>query len=146
MSYLLGIFSAQHDCYYVETTGAVLDVVGSDKVTCSPKHPGFLGFCHGRLGWAEILIRPGLDLYKNKRPVTVDHNQIDFASLAGKITGERFETFAFEEFLAAFLAPSAEQLLVRQQPAFVWKQFSYQLFRIDLAILRWCGRCAAVRV
>ena len=111
---------------------------------CRPEHSGFFGFSYGRLGRAEILVRPGLYLDKDKCPVAVDHNQIDFSGLAGEIASERFETFAFEEFLGAFFTPSAERHLIRRRPAFVLQQISYLVFRIDLVILRRCGRCAAV--
>ena len=103
------------------------------------------GFCYNRLGRAEVLVRPGLDFDEDKRPVTIDHNQVDFAGLAGKVSSERFETFAFEEFLAAFFTPPAEQFLVRRRSACLLQQISYQVFRIDLVILRWCGRYAVVR-
>jgi len=134
MSYLLGTslyrtwhraFFARHDCYYVEAKGPVLDIVGGKKIAGRPVHPGLLGLRDRRLRRAEILARPGLDLDKDECPVTIDHNQVDFAGLAGKIAGERFETFAFEEFLAAFFAPSAERVFIGRQYVFVWQQFSY---------------------
>ncbi len=108
MSYLRGDFFAQYDCHYVEAISAVLDVVGGKKVACRPEHSGFFGFGDGRLGRAEILIRPCLYLDKDKRPVAIDHNQIDFAGLAGEVASERFETFAFEKLLTAFFTPAAE--------------------------------------
>jgi hypothetical protein len=145
MSYLFRAFFAQHYCYYVKTKGPVLDVVGSKKKACRPEHSGFLGFGDSRLGRAEILTCSGLYFDKDKRPVTIDHNQVDFAGLAGEVASECFETFALEEFLAAFFTPSAEQLFVCEQPAFVRQQISYPVFRIALVILRWCGRCAAGR-
>ena len=145
MSYLSGAFFAQHDCYYIETKGAVLDVVDGKKIACRAEHSGFFGFGDGRFGRAKIFGRPCLYFNKDKSPVTIYHNKIDFAGLAGEVASECFETFAFEEFLAAFFTPSAEQLLVCQQPVFVRQQFSYQLFRVNLAILRQCGRCAAGR-
>ena len=144
MSYLRGAFFAQYDCHHVEAIRAVLDLVGGKKVTCRPEHSGFFGFGDSRLGRAEILIRPGLDLDKDKRPVAIDHNQVNFAGLAGEVASECFETFAFEEFLGAFFTPSAEQFFVRRRPVFVRQQISYIVFRIDLVILRRCGRCAAV--
>ena len=49
MSYLLGGFFAQHDCYYVEAKGPVLDIVGGEKVACRAEHPGLLGFGDNRL-------------------------------------------------------------------------------------------------
>jgi hypothetical protein len=145
MSYVFGAFVAQDDCYYVEAKRPVLDIIGGKKIACSSEHSGLLNFRDGRLRRAEVLSRPRLDLNKDKRPVTIYHNQVNFAGLAGEVADEGFETFAFEEFLAAFFTPSAEQLLIRQQPALVRQQFSYQMFRIDLAILRRCGRCAAWR-
>ncbi len=145
MSYLIGTFFAQHDCYHIEAKWAVLDIVGGKKIACRPEHSDFFCFCDGRLGWAEILVRPGLYLGEDKRPVTVDHNQVYFTCLAGEIASERFEAFSFEEFLGAFFTPSAEQLLIRRRLAFVQQQISYLVFRIDLVIWRRCGRCAAGR-
>jgi hypothetical protein len=146
MSYLRRAFFAQYDCHHVEATRAVFDIIGGKKIACRPEHSGFLGFGDGRLGRAEILVRSGLYLDKDKRPVAIDHNQIDFTGLAGEVAGERFETFAFEELLAAFFTPSAEQLFVRRRSALVRQQISHLVFRIDLVILRRCGRCAAGRV
>ena len=136
MSYLLRAFFAQHDCYYVEAKGPVLDIIGSKKIAGRPEHSGFLGFGDGRLGRAEILVRPGLYFDKDECPVAVDHNLIDFAGLAGEVASERFETFAFQKLLTAFFTPAAEQLPIRQQSAFVRQQISYLVFRIDLVILR----------
>jgi hypothetical protein len=144
MSYLLGAFFTQHDCHHIEATRAVLDVVGGKKVACCSVHSGFFGFGNGRLGRAEILVCPGLNLDKDKRPIAVDHNQVNFTCFAGEVASERFETFALEEFLGAFFTPLAKRLLIRWRPAFVRQQISYFVFRIDLVILRWCGRCAAV--
>ena len=93
--------------------------MGGKKIAGRPEHSGFLGFGDGRLGRAEIFVRPSFHFDKDKRPVAVDHNQVDFAGLAGKVASECFETFAFEKFLGAFFTPSAEQLLIRRRPAFV---------------------------
>jgi len=144
MSYLWAAFFTQHDCHHIEAAGAILDIVGGKKIAGRPEHSGFFGFGDGRLGRAEILVCPGLYLDKDKRTVAIDHNQIDFAGLAGEVASERFETFAFEKFLGAFFTPSAEQILIRRRPAYVRQQISYLVFRIDLVILRRCGRCAAV--
>ena len=122
MSYLPGAFFAQHDCHHIETTRAILDIIGGKKVMCRAEHSGFLGSGDGRLGWAEILVRPGLYFDKNKRPVAVDHNQVDFTGLAVEVASECFKTFSLEVFLGAFFTPSAEQLFVRQEPAFVRQQ------------------------
>jgi hypothetical protein len=145
MSYLLGAFFVQDDCYYVEAKGPVLDVVDGKKIACRPEHSGFFGFSNGRLGRTEILVRPGLDFDKDECPVSVNHNQVDFARFAGEIASEGFEALTFEEFLAAFFAPSAEQLFFRQRLAFVRQQISHLTFRIALVIWRRCGRCAAER-
>jgi hypothetical protein len=153
MSYLLGSLFSQYYYYYVEAKWPVLDVVGGKKITCRSEHSGLLGFSDNRLrrkvshtgGRTEILIRPGLDLDKDKRPVTVNHNQIDFARLAGEVASERFEAFAFEEFLAVFFTPSAEPLFISQRLALFRQQISYCVFRNVLVIWRRCGRCAAGR-
>jgi hypothetical protein len=159
MSYLGFAFFTQHNCYYVEAKGPVLDVVDGEKIACRPDHSGFFGFCHCRLGWAEILVRPGFYLDKDKCAVSINHNQVDFAGFAGEVTSKRFEAFMFKEFLAAFFAPSAAQLFIRRRPAFVRQrvpisqafremgsqQISYPVYRVDLVILRLCVRCAAWR-
>jgi hypothetical protein len=145
MSYLLGSLFSQYYYYYVEAKRAVLDVIGGKKEACRPEHPGLLGFGDNRLRRTEILVSPCLYLDKDKRAVSIDHNQVDFARLAGEVASKRFEAFMFKEFLAAFFTPSAAQLFVRRRPAFVRQQISYLVYRIDLVILRWCGRCAAGR-
>jgi hypothetical protein len=145
MPYLLGAFFAQDDCYYVEAAGAFFDIIYGKKMACGPDHSGFFGFGDRRLGGAEILVSPGLYLDKDKRAVFIYHNQVDFAGFAGEITSEGFEAFAFEEFLAAFFAPSAAQLFARRRPASVRQQISYPVYRIDLVILRLCARCASGR-
>lgn len=145
MPYLVFAFFAQDDCYHVEAARAFFYVIYGKKMACGPDHSGFFGFGDRRLGGAEIFVSPGLYLDKDKRAVFVYHNQVDFAGFAGEITSEGFEAFAFEEFLAAFLAPSAAQLFVRRRPSHVRQQISYSVYRIDLVILRLCARCAAGR-
>lgn len=94
---------------------------------------------------AEILVRPGLDFDEYNAPVFIDHNQIDFTALAGKISGECLETFAFEEFLAVFFAPFAERLGILRQLVLFRQKISYPQSRVSyLAIWRPCARCAAV--
>jgi len=110
MSYLGTAFIIQYDCYHVESKGPVLDIIGGKKIAYRPEHSGFLCRGYRRLGWAEVLVRPGLYLDKDERAVAVDHNQVDFPAPAGEVAGERFETFTFEELLAAFFTPSSEQL------------------------------------
>jgi hypothetical protein len=103
MSYLLGSFFSQHYYYYVEAKGPVLDVVAGKKIACRPEHSGLLGFGDNRLGrkvsptgrWTEILVRPCLDFDKDKRPITIYHNQVDFTRLAGKVASESLKAFAF---------------------------------------------------
>jgi hypothetical protein len=82
MSYLGFTFFAQHNCYYVEAARAFFDIIYGKKMACGPNHAHSLGFGDCRLGRAEILVRPGLDLHKDKRAVSVDHNQVNFAGLA----------------------------------------------------------------
>ena len=84
-----------------------------EEIAAGADHSSFLGEGDGGFRRAEVFIRPGLNLDENERTVRIDHNQIDLPGLAAKIAREDFEALAFEEFLAAPLAPSAEQFLVR---------------------------------
>jgi hypothetical protein len=86
--------------------------VNREKITSGPKHSFFLGGSDGRFGRAEGFVGPGLDLDKNDSPVTVDHDKVDLAGFAGKIARKIFKTFSFEESLATFFAPSAEQCFI----------------------------------
>lgn len=122
MSYSYGVFFAQHYCNHVETKGAVLNIMGCEKIAGGPEHSDFLDRGDGRLGWAKTFVRPGLYLDKDNTTVGIDHNQVDFAGLAGEVASELLEALAFEEPLATFFTPSAEELAIRQQPAFVQQQ------------------------
>ena len=113
MSDLWPAFFTQDNGNDVEAKGAVFDVMHREKIAGGAVHSCFLVKCDGRLGGTKVLIRPGLDLDKDERPIGIDHNQVKFAGLASEITRERFEALSFEKSLAAFLAPSAEQRLVR---------------------------------
>ena len=101
-----------------------------EKITGGPYQSGFLGTCDGRFGRAESFVGPGSDLDKYDGPVGIDHNQVDFAGLAGEVAREGFEAFSSEEPLGAFFTPSAEQLAVGQQLAFVQEQISYPSLRL----------------
>jgi len=121
------------------------DIVACQEVSSCPDHPGLLGAGYRRLRGAEILVRPSLHLDEDDASIVIDHDQVNFAAHAGKIPSECFESFAFEELLAAFFAPSAERLSVRRQFALVRQKISYPESRVSsLAIWRQCGRCAAV--
>ena len=82
------------------------------KITGGTEHFFLLGGGDGRLGRAETLVGPGLYLDKNDSPVTVDHDKVDFAGLAGEISRKIFESFSCEEFLATFFAPSTERCFI----------------------------------
>ena len=122
MSCLRLAFFAQHYCNNVEAKRAVLYILGCKKIAGGPEHSDFLGRRDGRLGWAKTFVRPGLYLDENNSAVGIDHNQVDFAGLAGKVASELLEALAFEKLLAAFFTPSTEEPAVRQQPAFVQQQ------------------------
>jgi hypothetical protein len=93
MSNLSAIFPTQHNCNYVKAISAVLNFVSGKKVASRAEHSVLLGFGDNRLRRTEILVRPGFYLYKDKHPVTIDHNQVDFACLTGEVVGESFESF-----------------------------------------------------
>ena len=144
MSYLRAAFLAKNYRNHVEAKGAVLYVVCCKEVAGGPEHSGFLDGGDGELGRTESFIGPGLYLDKGDSPVGIDHDKVNLAGFAGKVASELFEAFAFQQPLAAFFTPSAEQLLIGQQSASVQQQVSYIVFRIwYLAILRRYGRCAA---
>ncbi len=98
----------------VEAKGSVLDVVGGEKVAGGPGQSCFLWGCDDGLGGCEAFIGSGFYLDKNERAIGVDHNKVDFTGFAGEVAGEFFEAFSFEEFFAAFFAPSAEEFSVGQ--------------------------------
>ncbi len=144
MSYLRAAFLAKNYRNHVEAKGAVLYAVSCKEVAGGPEHFGFLDGGDGRLGWTESFIGPGLYLDKGDSPVGIDHDKVNLAGFAGKVAGKPFEAFTFQERLAAFFTPSAEQFPIGQQPAFVQQQISYIVFRIwYLVIWRRYGRCAA---
>jgi hypothetical protein len=115
MFYLGPADLAHHDGHHVKPKGAVLYVMGSEKITGGPKKFCPLGRCDGLFGQAKTFIGFGSYLDKNDCPIAIDHDQVDLAGLAGEVAGERFEAFTFEKFLSAFFAPSAKQFAVRQQ-------------------------------
>ena len=117
--YLRSAGLAQNYRNNIEAKGTILDIVTCEEIT-----RGSLQFCFfsrgdGRLDFGEFFIRSRFDLDKDDTAVGIDHNQVYFAGFTGKITSENLEAFAFEKFLAAFLAPSAEQFSVGQKLASV---------------------------
>jgi len=130
MSYLYGAFLAEDYCNHVEAKRAVLNVVGCKKIAGGLEQSGFLGRRDGGFNRAESFVRLGSDLDKYDGAVGSYHNQVDFAGLAGEVAREGFEAFSFEEPLAAFFTPSAEQFAVGQQLAFVQEQISYPSLRL----------------
>jgi len=134
MPYLRPALFAQNYGNNVEAQGPVVNLVRRQEIAGGAEHSGLFGRGDGRLGWAEMLARSGLDLDKRDRPVAIDHNQIDFAALAGEVAAECLEALASQEPLAAFFAPSAESLRIGQQLASVRQQISDIVFRISLVI------------
>jgi len=95
MSYLCGAGLAEHYRNDVKTKGSVLDIVGRKKIAGGPEQSGFFGGRDDGLGRPETFIGPRFYLDKDDRAIDIDHNQIDFAGLAGEVAGEPFEAFAF---------------------------------------------------
>ena len=114
MSYLWPAGLAQHDGHNVKAKGTVLDMMCGEKITGGPKKFCPLGICDGLLGWAKTLIGFGSYLDKNDRAISIDHHQVDLTGLAGKVAGERFQTFTLEKLLSSFFAPSAKQFPIGQ--------------------------------
>jgi len=127
MSDLGRAFFSQNDRYHVESVGAIFYLVGGQKVPGRTDHPGPLGAGDGRFGRAKVLVRPGFDLDKDERAVAIDHDQVDFARFAEEVASEGFETLAFEESLAVFLAPPAELCFARQKGVLVQSGNSTQI-------------------
>ncbi len=69
--------------------------MGCKKITSGPYQSGFLGGCDRRFGRAESFVRSGSDLDEDDGPVGINHNQVDFAGLAGEVACEGFEAFSF---------------------------------------------------
>jgi hypothetical protein len=114
MSYLRAAGWCQHYRNNIKAKGAVLDIVGCKKILSSPEQPGFFRMCDGRFGWPKSFIGSGFDLNKDNGAVGIDHNQVDFAGLAGEVASEFFEAFSFQKPQAAFFTPPAEQCPVGQ--------------------------------
>jgi len=86
---------AKHYRNDIKTKGSVLYVVRCEKITGGSGQSGLLGGGDGRLGGLESFGSFGSCLDKDDRAIDIDHNQIDFAGLAGEVAGEGFEAFAF---------------------------------------------------
>ena len=114
VSYLFGAGLAEDYGDNVEAEGSVVDVVGGEKVAGGLGQSCFLWGCDDGLSGCEAFVGPGFYLDKNNRAIGVDHNKVDFTGFAGEVAGEFFEAFSFEEFFAAFFAPSAEEFSVGQ--------------------------------
>lgn len=132
MSDFCGTFFTQNDGHYVEAAWALFDLVCGEKITRRVEHPGFLGAGDRRLGGAEVFVRPGFDLDENKRSVAIDHDQVDLPRFTKEIPRQRLEALTLEEVLAPFLAPPAEPLFIRQQPAFIRQQIEQIKFRVSV--------------
>jgi hypothetical protein len=99
----------------IEAEGAVLDTISGEEIAGGAEQPCFLGLCYRILG--SGVIRAGLCSYldEDNGAVGINHDQVKLAGLTGKVAGEGFEAFSFEELFAAFFAPSAEAFPVGQQ-------------------------------
>jgi len=117
--YLSGAFGGQDYCHHVESEWAVVYIVGCEEVAGCPDQFDLFGMCDGLFGRAEELIGSGFDLDEDQARVGIDHDEIDFAAVAGEIAGEGFESFCSQELFAAFFTPSAEGFYVGQESAAV---------------------------
>jgi len=93
MSYLRSAGLAEHDCHHVKAERAVLYIMRGQKITSGPQQPHFFGMGNGIFGRAKTFVSFGPDLDKNDGAVGIDHDQVDFASLAGKIASELSKAF-----------------------------------------------------
>ncbi len=117
MSYLFAAGLAEYYRHDVEATRSGLYIVGSEKITGCFAEFGLFGLCDDRLGRLEEFIDSCFYLNKDDDALVVDHNEVDFAGLAGEVGGKFPEAFSREESPAAFFTPSAEQFRVSRQPA-----------------------------
>ena len=93
MSYLRSAGSAQHYGDNIEAKRAVLYIMCGQKITRGPQQLHFFGMGDGIFGWAKAFLGFGPDLDKNNGAVGIDHDQIDFAGLAGEIASELSKAF-----------------------------------------------------
>ena len=108
MSYLGAAGWRQHYRNNIKAKGAVFYIVGCKKILSGPEQSGFLGRCDGRFGWPKGFIGSGSDLDKDDGAVGINHNQVDFAGLAGEVASEFFEAFSFQKPQAVFFTPFPE--------------------------------------
>ena len=109
---LFAAFGGKDYCYYIEAVRAVVDIMGSQEILCGVIQFLLLIAGYKGLGRSEVLVRAALDLDKDNRTVAIDHNQIDFTELAGKIAGQGMKAFAFQEFFGPFLTPFAKEFRI----------------------------------
>jgi selenocysteine lyase/cysteine desulfurase len=114
MSYFWLAGLAEHYCNNIKTIRAVLYIVGCKKIACGPEQSGFFDGRDDRLSRLETFIGSRFYLDKDDGAVTINHNQIDFAGLAGKVPRELFQAFASKVPFAAFFTPSAEHFRIGQ--------------------------------
>lgn len=119
MVYLLSAGAAEYYCNNVKAVGAIFDVVASEEVACGFEYFVLLVSCNEGFCGSEGVICSCFYLNENNGSVLVDHNEVNFAGFAGVISCKEIEPFFSEEFFCLFFAPSAEQLLIIEQLAFL---------------------------
>jgi hypothetical protein len=115
MANLFTFFWADHYCNNIEAERSIFNVVCCEKITGGAQQFRFLGVrdrCFRRHKVFLSLVGSGSDLDKNDGSIGGDHNKVDFAGLAGKVTGKFFKALFLQELFAAFLSPSSEALWV----------------------------------
>ena len=127
----------------IEAIRAVVDIICCEKIAGGSEQPGFLGGCDRVFGGSEIGVGSCSYLDEYNRGVSIDHDEVELAGLAGEIACEDFEAFSFEELFASFFTPSAEVFAVGQEFAFFQQHPVSREWRP--VILRRCGCCVDER-
>jgi len=91
--YLRSAGSAEHYRDDIKAKRTVLYFLACKKITRGPQQLHFFGMCDGFLRRAKAFVSLGSDLDKNDGAVGIDHNQVDFAGLAGKVASELSKAF-----------------------------------------------------
>lgn len=112
MFYHFALSLIEINCNNIESAGPIFDFILPQKKSRR--------FCHSLplrpgddiFGVGKIIAFSRLYFYENYSPVSVGHDKVNFSGLTGIIPGECFQAPAFEIFLTALLAPSAEGLAI----------------------------------
>jgi len=93
MSYLWSAGSAKYYGDNIKAKGTVLYIMRGQKIAGGPQQLHFFGMGDGIFGWAKAFLGFGPNLDKDDGAVGIDHDQVDFAGLAGEIASELSKAF-----------------------------------------------------